>query len=59
MGERPLTRLPHTPRINHGWSVYGAERSQPVATGGKWSGRENAPNRPKALPWVATGCRMK
>jgi transposase len=27
-----------------------------VATGGKWSGRENGPNRPKALPWV--GCTV-
>jgi len=23
------------------WSLYGAERSQPVATGGKWSISEN------------------
>jgi len=37
-----------------GWSVYGAERSQLVATGGKWSGRENSSNRRKPLPWVAT-----
>jgi hypothetical protein len=38
----------HRPRIKHGWSVYGAKRSQPVATGGKWTGCENGPNRRKA-----------
>src|SRR6266545_6813929 len=43
--------------LGMGWSVYGAERSQPVATGGKWRGREDRSNRRKALPWVATGCR--
>jgi hypothetical protein len=57
LGERPLTRLSHTPRINHGWSVYGAERSQPVATGRKWDRRESGSNRREPLPWVATGCR--
>jgi hypothetical protein len=29
---------------NIGWSIYGVERSQPVATGGKWDGPENASN---------------
>jgi hypothetical protein len=28
-----------------------------MATGGKSSGRENGSDRPKPLPWVATGCR--
>src|SRR5919108_2585014 len=37
------------------WSIYGAEWS--VATGGKWDDRENGSNKPKPLPWVATGCR--
>src|SRR6266540_1283646 len=39
------------------WSVYGAQRSQPVATGSKCDGREDGSNRRKPLPWVATGCR--
>lgn len=25
---------------NGGWSLYGVQRSQPMATGGRWSGRE-------------------
>jgi hypothetical protein len=40
-----------------GWSLYGAERSQPVATGGKWDGRENGSDLRKPLLWVATSCR--
>ena len=39
------------------WSVYGAQRSQPVATGGKWASRGDGSNTRKALPWVATSCR--
>jgi hypothetical protein len=31
------------------WSVYRAERSQPVAAGGKWNGREDGPTRRKLL----------
>src|SRR5215218_11093566 len=42
---------------NEGWSGYGAERSQPVATGGKCNAVETRRNRPKPLPWVATSCR--
>jgi hypothetical protein len=38
------------------WSIYGAERSQPVATGGKWDCPENGSNKPRPLPWVATSC---
>jgi hypothetical protein len=41
------------------WSIYGAERAQPVATGRKWDESENASNKPKPLPWVATGCRSE
>src|SRR5215218_10078208 len=41
-----------------GWSLYGAERSQPVATGGKWDGRENGSDLRKPLLWVATSCRQ-
>src|SRR5438445_5409027 len=28
------------------WSIYGAQRAQPVATGGKWDALENRSNRP-------------
>jgi hypothetical protein len=41
---------------NDGWSLYGAQRSQPVASGGKWDGRMNGSNTRKPLRWVATGC---
>jgi hypothetical protein len=44
----------HRPR---GWSVYGAQQAQPVASTGKSAGRRNRVNKPKLLPWVATGCR--
>ena len=40
-----------------GWSIYGAERSQPVATGGNWEGLRSGSNKPKPLPPVATSCR--
>jgi catechol 2,3-dioxygenase-like lactoylglutathione lyase family enzyme len=39
------------------WSVYGAERSQPVAIGGKWDGPDRGSNKPKPLPPIATSCR--
>ena len=42
---------------DNGWSIYGAERSQPVAISRKWEGAENASIGRKPLPWVATGCR--
>jgi hypothetical protein len=29
-----------------GWSIYGAQRTQPVATGGKWETLENRSNKP-------------
>jgi hypothetical protein len=41
---------------NEGWSLYGAERSQLVATGGKWEGAENGSGKRKPLPSVATSC---
>src|SRR5438046_4497465 len=44
---------------DRGWSIYGAERSQPVATGGKWVGPENGSDKRKPLPWVATSCRSE
>jgi hypothetical protein len=42
-----------------GWSVYGAQRSQPVATGGKCASPENGSNKPKPLPPIATSCRSE
>jgi hypothetical protein len=44
---------------NEAWILYGARRSQPVATNRKWSGRESGSSRRKPLPWVANGCRGK
>jgi hypothetical protein len=41
---------------NEGWSLYGAQRSQLVATGGKWEGAENGSDKRKPLPSVATSC---
>ena len=39
------------------WSIYGAERSQPVAISRKRDGAENGLIGRKPLPWVATSCR--
>lgn len=36
-----------------GWSIYGAERTQPAAIGGESDGRENGPNKPNSLPLIA------
>jgi hypothetical protein len=41
---------------NGGWSLYGAQRSQRVATAGKWEDAENGADMRNPLPWVATGC---
>ena len=41
---------------NSGWSLYGAQRSQPVATGSKRDGAENGSLKRKPLPSVATSC---
>jgi hypothetical protein len=38
---------------NDGWSLYGAQRSQPLATGGKWEGAENGSDNGR---FVAVGC---
>jgi hypothetical protein len=38
---------------NNGWSLYGAQRAQPVASGGKRNGFENASKQAKT---VAVGC---
>jgi NAD(P)-dependent dehydrogenase (short-subunit alcohol dehydrogenase family) len=36
------------------WSIYGAQRAQPVATGGKWDTPENRSNRPIRNRWQPT-----
>jgi len=36
------------------WSIYGAERAQPVATGRKWEGLENRSNKPIRNRWQPT-----
>jgi hypothetical protein len=41
---------------NEEWSIYGAQRLQPVAIGGKWDARESGSDKRKPLPWVATSC---
>ena len=41
---------------NWGRSLYGAQRSQLVATRRKCNGRGSRSNTGKPLPWVATGC---
>jgi hypothetical protein len=43
--------------VARGWSVYGAERLQPVATGGKCGNVKNGSDSRKPLPWVAINCR--
>jgi hypothetical protein len=46
-------RHPVTKADNEGWSLYGAQRSQPVATGGKSDTAENGSDERNPLPWVA------
>jgi hypothetical protein len=41
---------------NEGWSLYGAQRLQPVATSGKCDAAGNGSDKRKPLPWVATDC---
>jgi hypothetical protein len=38
------------------WSLYGAQRAQPVATGGKAREPRDRKNKPNPLPPAATGC---
>jgi hypothetical protein len=38
----------------NGWSIYGAQRAQPVATSGKWDALENPSNRPIRNQWQPT-----
>jgi hypothetical protein len=35
----------------NGWSINGAQRAQPVATGGKWHALENRSNMPIGNRW--------
>jgi hypothetical protein len=35
----------------NGWSTYGAQRAQLVATAGKWDALENRSNRPIRKRW--------
>jgi hypothetical protein len=37
-----------------GWSIYGAQRAQPVATGRKWLSTENGSNGPIGNRWQPT-----
>ena len=55
---RPLAPAPaHVAKAdNVGWSLSGAQRSQPMATGGKWARAESGSEKRKPLPCVATGC---
>jgi hypothetical protein len=36
------------------WSIYGAQRAQPVATGGRWADPENRSNKPIRNRWQPT-----
>ncbi len=47
---------PFAPRRSpaKGWSIYGAQRAQPVATGGKWNTLENRSNKPIRNRWQPT-----
>jgi len=38
----------------NGWSIYRAQRAQPVATGGKWDALENRSNRAIRNRWQPT-----
>ena len=44
---------------NSGWSLNGAQRAQPVASGGKWNGFGKRLKQAKTLPQVATGCMRR
>ena len=46
--------LPHQELAPQGWSVYGAKRAQPVATGCKSDAPENRPNKPIRNGWQPT-----
>jgi hypothetical protein len=52
-----LRLVGYKPVSPQGWSIYGAERSQPVATDGKRTRRGKGSDRRKTLPRAANGCR--
>jgi hypothetical protein len=47
-----------SPIRHEGWSLYGAQGSQPVATAGKCRDGNSGSNTRKPLPSVATGCMV-
>ena len=57
-GNRASTECPSVVagQDNKGWSLYGAPWLQPVAISGKSTSRRTRQNKPKPLPWAATGC---
>jgi hypothetical protein len=52
--ELPTKRTTSTQR---GWSVYGAQKAQPVAISGRSLMGRNQRNKPNSLPGFATACR--
>jgi hypothetical protein len=62
-GGYPLTSPPRNTDVagadTRTWSICGAERSQPGATGRESGNRQNGLDRRKPLPCVATGCRSE
>src|SRR5215207_3346843 len=61
-GSRPSTcsrqgRRSRAEAVARGWSVYGVERLQPVATAGKYGNVEKGSDSRKPLPLVAINCR--
>jgi hypothetical protein len=53
LGGRP-NPFAHRRSPAEGWSIYGAQRAQPVATGGKWNTPENRSNKPIRNRWQPT-----
>jgi hypothetical protein len=53
LGETPEPLWPSAIQAK-GWSIYGAQRAQPVATGGKWNTPENRSNKPIRNRWQPT-----
>jgi hypothetical protein len=53
LGGRP-NPFNHRRSRPRGWSIYGAQRAQLVATGGKWNTPENRSNKPIRNRWQPT-----
>src|SRR5712691_2708205 len=47
-------RVERVGSTGEGWSIYGAKRAQPLATGGKCDGLDNGSNKPIRNRWQAT-----